>query len=512
MLDKIDHVVQLMFENRSLDNTLGFLYTPAKPPKHNLPPENPPRYDGLAFGGPYANRTKGGQSLRVNDGTRQYDGNSRNVVPTPNSGEPFPEVTEQIFGGGNVANMSGFVANYESQKGVNANNVRQIMDSYSTAQLKALSKIAESFAVSDAWFCSAPTQTWPNRGFAHAGTSDGHLVNKPFIPWPIDTIFTTLENAGVSWGVYNKTLYTPALTLIQFARHFRLRARFQGFDDFLSRCNAPANAPESMKLPAYSFVEPRFVAERDFRLQVHHSADYHPPHNVQHAENFLVDVYNAVKSSPYRDRILLIITFDEHGGTYDHVPPPSGAAPPLPGDEARDGSGFKFDRFGVRVPCILVSSWVKPGTVFRAPANSTPYDHTSVLATLRDWKQIPADEFLPSPRIAAAPTIDSILTESVPNPAWPDVTSLWQEQADLSLESVSAPAEGEEELLDLPPDDLEQSMVAATEYYLRFRDQPPEVVEAMSALESVPTTTKVEALPTRRDAMEELRRMMLTAQ
>jgi phospholipase C len=505
MMNQIEHVVHLMFENRSLDNTLGFLYTPNDLPQHNLPAANPTTYDGLAFGGPYANDTSGGQSIAVHDGTDNYEGRSRNVVPTPNSGEPYDEVHEQIFGGGTVANMSGFVTNYEKQGRVNAANVRQIMDSYATTQLKALSAIARAFAVSDAWFCSMPTQTWPNRGFAHAGSSDGHVVNRPFIPWPIDTIFTVLENAGISWAVYHDTLYTPALTMIQFAKHFLLGARFARFKHFLTRCNAPADAPASMKLPAYTFLEPRFIAER--LLRVHHSTDYHPPHNVQHAEKYLVDVYNAVKSSPYRDKILLIITFDEHGGTYDHVVPPGNAAPPEPRPVARNG--FTYDRFGVRVPAILVSSWVKPGTVFRAPAGSTPYDHTSVLATLRDWKQIPADQFLPSPRIAAAPTLDAVLTESVPNTDWPDITSLWHEEAPLALESIAAATDEDDLLLEQPPDDLEESMVAATEYYLRHRDQPPEAVELESALEAMPRE-KAERLPTRRAAMEELRRMMLT--
>jgi phospholipase C len=259
-----------------------------------------------------------------------------------------------------------------------------------------------------------------------------------------------------------------------------------------------------MKLPAYTFLEPRFIAER--LLRVHHSTDYHPPHNVQHAEKFLVDVYNAVRSSPYRDRILLIVTFDEHGGTYDHVPPPNGAAPPEPTPIAKNG--FKFDRFGVRTPAIVVSSWVKPGTVFRAAPGTTPYDHTSVLATLRDWKQIPAEDFLPSPRIAAAPTLHAVLTESVPNEAWPDITALWNEGIQESLAKLAAPAEDEEALLEQPPDDLEQSIVAATDYYLRFQDRPPEVVEAMAKVEAI-RTVKAETLPTKRAAMEELRRMML---
>ncbi|HUR79503.1 MAG TPA: alkaline phosphatase family protein [Thermoanaerobaculia bacterium] len=515
-MNKIEHVVQLMFENRSLDNLLGYLYTPADPPKQNIPPENPPRYDGLAFGGPYSNKDQNNTAVPVHDGTAQYPDakgklNSKNVVPTPNSGEPFDEVTQQIFNGGNTANMSGFVANYESQQGVTNKNTRQIMDSYATTQLKALSALAKSFAVCDAWFSPMPTQTWPNRGFAHCGSSDGHVLNKPFLPWPIDTIFTVLENLGISWNVFHDTLYTPALTMLQFRQHFALHSKFDRISSFLTRCNAPANALPSMKLPAYSFVEPRFIAERVI-TKVHHSEDYHPPNNVQHAEKFLVEIYNAVRSSPYRDRILLLVTFDEHGGTYDHVVPPSGATAPLPKPVAKNG--FKYDRWGVRTPAVVVSSYVKPGTVFRAKKGATPYDHTSVLATLRDWKKIAPGDFLPSPRIAAAPTLDAVLTESQPNQNWPEITSLWHEQAEMAFEGVAGAEDDDEALLEQRPDDLEQSIVGATEYYLRHHDEPVlegvGVDETTGALEGIEVTEKAEAIPTREDAMERLRGMVLS--
>jgi phospholipase C len=107
-----------------------------------------------------------------------------------------------------------------------------------------------------------------------------------------------------------------------------------------------------------------------------------------------------VSQSPGWNETLLIITFDEHGGTYDHVLPPTGAATP---DKASDPgeNGFRFDRFGVRVPTILVSPWIEAGTVFRSNT-ATPLDHTSVLATVRDWLDIPADKMLLSKRIAHA--------------------------------------------------------------------------------------------------------------
>jgi phospholipase C len=500
-LNNIDHVVHLMFENRSFDNLLGYLYAPNDLPKYNIPPANPTTFNGLAFGGPWFNLDKDGKRFNAVTPTTAFGTHSPNVVPWPDPGEPFDDVHEQLFhAGGPKPTMSGFFVNYAHQKGVAPDNVGQIMQNYSKEQLPVLSTLARSFAVSDAWYCSMPTQTWPNRGFAHSGSSDGNVLNSPYIPWGIDTIFTTLQKLNISWGVYHDTLYTPALAQLQFRKHWSLAMDhgFGHFKDFLTRCNAHEDAPPSMKLPAYSFVEPRFAAER-WLLTVHHSEDYHPPHNVQHGELFLAEVYNAIKSSPYRDRILLIITFDEHGGTYDHAAPPDGAKAPLPVPVAKNG--FNYDLFGVRVPAIIVSTWVKPGTVFRSTA-STPYDHTSILATLRDWKGIPQAQFLPSPRIEAAPTIDSVLSESA-NEDWPDVVPKWAAQA---ADAAAPVAEDMTEVLNEPPDAIEKSLLASTEYMIRYREAGAEM-EVM--LEDPAITAKVESMLTRLEAMEEMVRLML---
>ena len=148
---------------------------------------------------------------------------------------------------------------------------------------------------------------------------------------------------------------------------------------------------------------------------------------------------------------MLVITFDEHGGCYDHVPPPTGAAAPEPSPVSRDGQ-FKFNRFGVRVPVIVVSSYLEPGTVFRAAEGETPYDHTSILATLRDWLNLSADpaKFLPSPRIAAAPTLDRVLTRAKgnENQNWPDITA-------------KCTVDGKDVSRDTPLNDMQKSLLAA---------------------------------------------------
>jgi phospholipase C len=195
---------------------------------------------------------------------------------------------------------------------------------------------------------------------------------------------------------------------------------------FKALCQGQASAPPARKLPAYSFIEPRFVMELGL-FKIDYPSDYHPPHDVGRGEIFLADVYQAVRNSPYRDKILLVITFDEHGGCYDHVPPPAGAAPPDPSGTVAAGS-FDFTRFGVRVPAIVVSSYVRPGTVFRASAGEAPYDHTSILATLRDWLNLASDPvhpFLTSRRIAPAPTLDRVLTEgeSTKISNWPSIVA-----------------------------------------------------------------------------------------
>jgi phospholipase C len=129
------------------------------------------------------------------------------------------------------------------------------------------------------------------------------------------------------------------------------------------------------------------------------------------------------------------------------VLPPTGAK--TPDNTSNPGqSGFHFDRFGVRVPTILVSPWIEAGTVFRSNT-TTPLDHTSILATLREWLAIPADKMLPSQRIAQAPTLDYVLTRTSPRADKPSIQS--PESASLTSTSLS-----------LPPNDLQKSLISGT--------------------------------------------------
>jgi phospholipase C len=310
--------------------------------------------------------------------------------------------------------MQGFVRNYAS---TSTNDPSQVMQCHSASQLPVLYALARAYAVSDAWFASVPSQTWPNRSFTHAGTSNGHINNgtstanpgNDAIPDPLEwdarTIFNVLEDTGTPWAVYHDTTVLPSLTRTMFPRLWdkSLSPRFKHFSAFVDDC-------ASGSLPRYSFIEPSFLIE---------PTDQHPPHHVGAGDRFLYRIWKAISTSPAWDHTLLLITFDEHGGNFDHVLPPGNAVPPdaasTPGDY-----GFGFDRFGIRVPAVLVSPRIAPGTVFRSPTD-TVYDHTSILATLRDWLRIPAERMLPSARIAHAPTLAHVLTLDVPRADLPEI-------------------------------------------------------------------------------------------
>jgi phospholipase C len=442
ILQQIQHVVVLMNENRSLDNLLGWIYG-STAPSQVLPAGSPSSFNGLTAN-TYSNtdpNVDDGQPVYASCGTTAWSESSGPVsswfVPSPDPGEEFEHVNVQVFNGGVTGEMSGFLTDFVGQVNANggpAGSAAQIMQSYSPTQLSVISTLAQSFAVSDAWFSSVPTQTWPNRGFAQTGSSDGTTNNDDYIPWDIGTIFDVLQAQSIPWMVYNDGTLQSLTKTMFLAKYFGNETNFSGITEFETACAQPAGAPANQKLPAFSWVEPNFGV-------IGADESYHPPHDVRPGEAFLARIYNAIQASPYRDNILFVVIFDEHGGTYDHVVPPSGAAQPLPDPVATDGTGFTYSRFGVRIPAIVISSYVQPGTVFRSNT-SVPLDHTSVLATLRDWLGLSSafQSMLPSPRIAAAPNLAYVLTESTPQ-SWPSLSVQSTALADVCANIAEPPDE-----------------------------------------------------------------------
>jgi phospholipase C len=381
----IEHFVVLMLENRSFDNILGWLYPHC------------PGFDGL--------HGKESNPWHLDDGTVEQipvwnHGTpmpEAATIPDPDPGELFEDISMQIHGlhPDGTARMDGFVDNYMRQPPNRKRpEPKAVMHYFIPEQLPVLSTLARSFGVSDRWFASAPCETWPNRLFAHTGQSGGLVDNGAPRPFFLTTIFRRLEQRGRSWKVYFHDVPQSA-ALADLWR--RIPTRFRFFDpEFLADAAAGS-------LPNYSFIEPRYFTSR---LRQRMPNDAHPPHNVAYAEQLVASLYNAVRTGPGWDRTLLVITFDEHGGCYDHVVPP--AATPV-GHPARNG--FAFDRFGPRVPAIIVSPYVPAGSIVRPAQEGPPFDHASLIATLDALFELgPAL----SPRVAAAPDLLSALQLAQP--------------------------------------------------------------------------------------------------
>jgi len=408
-----DHIVVLMGENRSFDNLLGRLYSPATLPAGES-------FDGLEFGD-YANPAPSGERIPAH----AYSGSTDVIMgsPDPDPGEEFPHVNTQLFGvvdppgnaaaevgdmaapfnappAGAAATMDGFVRDYRDNllrlrhgSEPTLDDVSRIMGGFSPEQLPVLSTLAQQFAVFDAWFCAVPSQTYCNRSFFHASTSHGFVTNRHgggYAKWldadATPTVFDRLEAAGLSWKVYfdelqlvslTGILHSPALEKYWRTDHFVYMPQF--YDD-----------AKNGRLPAYAFIEPR--------LAYNHN-DFHPPvgvlresdiegepvidsaiSDVRAGEKLVADVYDAIRTSASAEgsnavNTLLLITFDEHGGTYDHVPPP--AATPPEAEEPIGEMGFAFDRLGPRVPAIAVSAYTRAGTIIHDQMH-----HGSLMATL----------------------------------------------------------------------------------------------------------------------------------
>ena len=362
----IEHVVVLMLENRSFDHLLGFLYHDAG----NVSPAGD-AFEGLT--GAEACPDGSGKQVSVYPITPATP--NAYFLPGADPGEGYAATNRQCYGtttapaAGTVAGMSGFVTDYAAA--IAANKAKGwyvipgtapewIMGCYTPQALPVLSALATGFAVCDHWYCSAPTMTMPNRAFVCAATSQGHLddVTKKFT---VPSIFGALTTAGLPWKIYGYT--APPLTKLDFPDTASAPAACFGlFADF--RADARAGT-----LPVYSFLEPSWSATGNSQ---------HPNYNMALGEQLLLDTYRALRDGPDWTTTLLIITYDEHGGCYDHVPPPWGATPP---DRTPGEFGFDFTRYGPRVPTVLVSPLIPAGTVYRVPPGTTPLDHTSILVS-----------------------------------------------------------------------------------------------------------------------------------
>jgi len=264
-----------------------------------------------------------------------------------------------------------------------------------------------------------PTQTNPNRAFALCGTSLGRLSNlheNSVEQFDTQTIWNALHpRTDVSMGIFYHDVWEDGKCYTQytFPHMNKVHPQFLKIVQIADDRDGFWVRAHSGTLPAFSYIEPKWgYGEWPYIQQ---GNDYHPPTNVLPGEKLLCNIYDALRKGDQGrlwPKTLLIVTFDEHGGTYDHHSPPWGAT--NPGDE-KSKNERAFTLFGVRVPTLLISPYVPEGTVFRSPTG-VPYDHTSILATLLKWKGIDPAEAGLWKRVANAPTFEGVLSASIVNP------------------------------------------------------------------------------------------------
>jgi phospholipase C len=234
--------------------------------------------------------------------------------------------------------------------------------------------LAEQFPIGDRWFCSVVSQTWPNRRYLIAGTSRGLTDDNTNLTTgytPTGTIFNVFDQNNISW-----TNYAPDNDWTTISGN---TPDFYGANDYKTELLHHKDLDQFMvdalagNLSAFSFIDPNYG-----------NRSRENPQNVVVGEALIASVVDAIGKSPLWLKTLFILTYDEHGGYYDHVPPPAALLPDnvppsvLPGEYLYDGYG----RFGFRVPSVIVSPYAKGGKY----VSSVVYDHTSLLATLqRKW-------------------------------------------------------------------------------------------------------------------------------
>ncbi|MGH7121383.1 MAG: alkaline phosphatase family protein, partial [Acetobacteraceae bacterium] len=336
----IERLVVLMLENQSFDRLLGGL-APRIRGLDGVKPDAPLANPDWPSGGPIF----------------QAPTTTRTIAHDP--GHDLDNVLRQIDRG----SMAGFVADYAQMYPQSSAAERgEILDWYPPGFLPALHLLAEQFVIADHWHASVPGPTWPNRFFAQSGTSLGHTDTPSGIFHPDlhlydqRTLYDELNSAKVEWCIYygdfpQSLAFTHQLEPENLARY----CRFERF----------AADVAAADLPPFVFIEPAYLEPEE--------NDQHPPQDILRADVLLADIYNALRAQhALFARTLLIVLHDEHGGFFDHVPPPPTIAPDA------HVQNFFFTELGVRVPAVFVSPLLDPGVI------ATLFDHTSLIRAAGD--------------------------------------------------------------------------------------------------------------------------------
>ncbi|XP_075634455.1 non-specific phospholipase C2 [Castanea sativa] len=357
----IKTIVVLVMENRSFDHMLGWM--------KKLNPE--------------INGVTGSEwnALSVTDpNSKRFYFNNKSQYVDPDPGHSFQAIREQVFGSGdtsaNPPPMNGFVQQAFAMDNTTTMS-QDVMNGFEPDTVPVYKALVSEFAVFDRWFASIPTSTQPNRLYVHSGTSAGltsNIAAELEKGLPQRTTFEDLADAGISFGIYYQSLPT-----VLFYRNLRKLKYVGNFHEYGLSFK---NDAKKGKLPGYVVVEQRY-----FDNKLNPANDDHPSHDVYNGQMFVKEVYETLRASPQWNETLLVITYDEHGGFYDHVPTPVSGVPNPDGIVGPEPFNFKFDRLGVRVPTIVISPWIEKGTVVHGPNGSpfptSEYEHSSIPATVK---------------------------------------------------------------------------------------------------------------------------------
>lgn len=397
----IEHVIVLMLENRSLDHMLGFL-------KKTIPDFNGCLPNEVGCSNPSNPADPNSPIFTVTDSA---------VYEQTDPDHSTASTTQQIYpASSTVPTMQGFIAEYAKRTDASAD----IMSCFSPEHLPVMYNLTQEFAIFDGWHAGMPGPTQPNRAYAISTTSHGMATNNNTalaLGQPQKTIFRQIEEMGLEYRVYFESV--PGTLLFKDMRHRDARPNYHNLKKFY----------EDLKtgdLPEYSWVEPNY-----FNVDAWPASDQHPDHDVSIGDALIKDVYEALRASPAWEKSALIILYDEHGGFFDHVPPPTGVPNP-DGMNATD-SPFDFTRLGVRVPSLIISPWVAKGKIIHAmPVGEGQYEHSSIAATVvhKLFAPVPGRPQQPylTKRDAWAATFESLFTE-LPSP-----------RTDCPMEAPAAPS------------------------------------------------------------------------
>jgi len=360
----VEHVFVLMLENRSFDHLLGFSGVTGT----DFETGAPTKINGL-----------GGESNSFNGQKYTVSPGADYQMPT-DPGHEFPDVLHQLCGpaatyqsGGPYPTVdnSGYVASYMASGGKDPG---EVMKCYRPEQLPVLNALASEFVVCDNWHASMPGPTWPNRMFVHAASSAG-LDHSPrtdeIVEWEaVDgilfkngTVFDSLQRNGITRCIYGGDDFPMVAALkgihLDDIRHYSL------FATDLAQASYPYR---------YIFIEPSYDVLNDYKA----GNSQHPLADVTQGEALIKATYEAIRNSAVWPTSLFVIAWDEHGGFFDHGTPPEA---PAPGDTAPSAKynqyGFTFERYGPRVPAIVISPLVPKNLI-----DHRLFDHCSIPATL----------------------------------------------------------------------------------------------------------------------------------